>query len=100
MIKMLKLEEELRVSERYQKKFADPDENAIHVAAEAQEEVLRTFGVQDSELEDMLGVLRAAPALYPEHKEEICRIPHYRKFNRSARGQTLVFFKYLLIQAY
>jgi len=85
MIKMLKHEEELRKSERYQNLFANPDLNAVHVAAEAQKEVVTKFGFSDR-VDEVVDILRAAPKLYPDHKEAICRIPHYRKFNRSEQG--------------
>jgi len=46
--------------------------------------VVAEFGFCDNE-EEMLGMIRAAPALYPACPE-VRRIPHYQKFNRSANG--------------
>jgi len=83
---MLKREDELRLSDKYQALFANPGHNAIHIAAKAQEEVAEEFGYKGYEVGAIVDVIRAATAFYPEHKEEICRIPHYLKFNRSKKG--------------
>jgi len=84
MIKMLHREEELRKSDEILAKFGNPDKNAIHVAAEVQEQVVREFFFPD--VEDMVEIMRAAPAVYPECPE-IRNIPHYLKFNRSRDGE-------------
>jgi len=51
------------------------------------EVITEFFGKQTKEeMEKKLYQLRAAPALYPEKSEEIKRIPHYLKYNRSEQG--------------
>jgi len=84
MIKMLKREEELRLSEEIQEKFRNPDLDTIHVAAQVQERVVCEFGFHNNICE-MVDFIRAAPSLYPE-TPEVRRIPHYQKFNRVAEG--------------
>jgi len=84
---MLKREEELRLSDKYQALFANPGNNAIHVAELAQEQVADEFGYTGEEVSQIISVIRSAPAFYPEAKTEICQIPHYLKFNRSAKGK-------------
>jgi len=84
--KMLEREDELRLSKKYQDLFADPGHNAIHIAAKAQEQVAEEFGYNGADIPQIIDVLRAAPAFFPEQKDQICRIPHYLKFNRSSKG--------------
>jgi hypothetical protein len=84
MIKMLHREEELRLSDPIQKRFADPSVDTIHVAADVQLQVVREFGFND----DMVDMIRAAPALYPTCPE-VRRIPHYQKFNRAREGHLI-----------
>uniref|UniRef100_A0A6B2LE57 F-box domain-containing protein n=1 Tax=Arcella intermedia TaxID=1963864 RepID=A0A6B2LE57_9EUKA len=83
MIKMLKREDELRLSEEFQKKFAQPDLNTIHVASEIQEQVVKEFGFEDVKVG--VELMRTAPSLYPE-SQQVRRIPHYQKFNRAKDG--------------
>ena len=85
---MLKREDDLRLSPTVQARFADPSFDAILIAADVQEQVAKEFGFGDSEPMLRLGVdiIRAAPALYPEN-QEIRRIPHYLRYNRSRRGE-------------
>jgi len=85
MIKMLRREEELRLSEEVQKQFSDPATDTIHVAANVQLQVVREFGFN----EDMVEMIRAAPALYPTCPE-VRRIPHYQKFNRAREGALIL----------
>jgi len=72
------------LSEEIQQQFRNPNLDTIHVAADVQKKVVSEFGFQENE-EEMLGMIRAAPALYPACPE-VRRIPHYQKFNRSANG--------------
>jgi len=85
---MLKREDDLRLSPRVQALFNDPSIDTIHVGEEVQKEVITEFfGKQaKEEMEKKLYQLRAAPALYSEKSEEIKRIPHYLKYNRSEQG--------------
>jgi len=82
MVAMLKREEELRLSDAVQAKFSNPDNDAIHVAAHVQEQVIEEFGYKDKKAVDYI---RCAPGLYPKN-ELITRIPHYQKFNRARQG--------------
>jgi hypothetical protein len=84
---MLQREDDLRLGEKYQALFADPGNNAIHVAELVQAQVAREFGYEGKDAEEVVNVMRAALAFYPEEKPEICKIPHYLKFNRSAQGK-------------
>eukprot|EP01087_Luapelamoeba_hula_P010647 TRINITY_DN2825_c0_g1_i1.p1 TRINITY_DN2825_c0_g1~~TRINITY_DN2825_c0_g1_i1.p1 ORF type:complete len:388 (-),score=61.11 TRINITY_DN2825_c0_g1_i1:631-1794(-) len=84
---MLKREDELRLSPAVQARFADPSFDAIVIAAQVQAQVATEFGFVSPELHRLgIDIMQAAPALYPEHRADICRIPHYRKYNRSRRG--------------
>jgi len=83
MIKMLKREDELRLSPEVQLLFANPGFDTIHVASQVQEQVVKEFGYEN--VEEAVTMIRCAPKLYPE-SEEVCKIPHYIKFNRSKQG--------------
>lgn len=83
---MLIREDELRLSEKFQNLFADPGNNAIHVAELVQQQVADEFGYKGEDAPKIIDVLRAVISFYPEKKDEITKIPHYLKFNRSARG--------------
>lgn len=99
MKQMLQREDELRLGDKYQALFANPGapthscsssfvgNNAIHVAALVQAQVVEEFGYEGQEAEQAISVMRAALAFYPEQKEEICKIPHYLKYNRAAKGK-------------
>jgi len=81
---MLKREDELRLSDKYQEMFANPGKNAIHIAEIVQEQVAEEFGYTLPETKSqIIAVIRAAAAFY---SPEICSIPHYVKFNKSAKG--------------
>jgi len=84
MIQMLKREDELRLSPEIQKLFANPGFDTIHVAEEVQKQVVNEFGFEN--MEESLSFIRTAPLLYPE-SPEVCKIPHYMKFNRSKQGE-------------
>jgi len=78
---MLRREEELRLSKEIQEKFSNPALDTIHVAADVQLQVVQEFGYPN----DMVDMIRAAPALYPTCPD-VKRIPHYQKFNRARDG--------------
>jgi len=86
VLKMLQREDELRLSAKYQDLFADPGHNAIHIAALAQKQVAEEFGYSGDQMDQIVDVLRAAISFFPEKQTEICRVPHYLKFNRSKKG--------------
>jgi hypothetical protein len=85
--KMLQRDNDLRLSSEVQARFGDSRTDAIAVAIQVQEQVLSEFGFHaEDDRKDALAIMRAAPAIYGK---EMCRIPHYMKFNRARDGELL-----------
>jgi len=82
---MLIRENELRVSDEYQKRFAEAEKSSfeswLDVADELQRQVIREFHL-DEEMDDALLCFRCATQIYPELKS----IPLYVKYNRARDG--------------
>ncbi|CAF1332586.1 unnamed protein product, partial [Adineta steineri] len=87
---MLIRENELRISDEYQKRFHEAEQTSsstswLDVADELQREVIREFHL-DEEMNDALLCLRCATQIYPDLKD----IPLYTKYNRARDGDLQV----------
>lgn len=86
LIKMLRREDELRLSDAVQRKYADsPDDytSKEHVTLKVQHQVCREFGFT-SDLKEGLDLLRSASALFPGD-QELRDCAHWLKYNIVAR---------------
>ena len=83
--RMLIRENELRLSEEYQKLYADAERRSYSTWADVtdqlQREVIREFHL-DEEMDEALLCLRCATQIYPDLKE----IPLYVRYNRARDG--------------
>jgi hypothetical protein len=86
---MLRRENELRLSEETQEKYAaaeaSTDTDWLAVTEALQKQVVMEFGYDDS-MEDALYCLRCASQLYP-NDPAMKEIPLYVKYNRARDGQ-------------
>jgi len=82
---MLIRENELRLSDEYQKRYSDAEKTSfsswLDVTDELQRQIIREFNL-DEEMEDALLCLRCATQIYPDLKD----IPLYVKYNRARDG--------------
>ena len=82
---MLIRENELRLSEEYQKRYQEAEQKSslswLDVTDQLQREVIREFQLDD-EMEDALLCLRCATQIYPDLKD----IPLYVRYNRARSG--------------
>ncbi len=82
---MLIRENELRLSDQYQKRYSDAEKTSfsswLDVTDELQRQIIREFNL-DEEMEDALLCLRCATQIYPDLKD----IPLYIKYNRARDG--------------
>ena len=82
---MLIRENELRLSDEYQKQFSEAEQSSssswLDVVNELQKQVIREFHL-DEEMDAALLCLRCATQIYPDLKE----IPLYTKYNRAIDG--------------
>jgi hypothetical protein len=82
---MLIRENELRLSEEYQKRYQEAEQISssswLDVTDQLQREIIREFQLDD-EMEDALLCLRCATQIYPDLKD----IPLYVRYNRARSG--------------
>jgi hypothetical protein len=82
---MLIRENELRVSDEYQKRYDEAEtlssSSWLDVTDELQRQIIREFNLDD-EMDDALLCLRCATQMYPDLKT----IPLYIKYNRARDG--------------
>jgi hypothetical protein len=82
---MLIRENELRLSEEYQKRYQEAEQTSssswLDVTDQLQREIIREFHL-DEEMEDALLCLRCATQIYPDLKD----IPLYVRHNRARDG--------------
>lgn len=82
---MLIRENELRLSEEYQKRYFEAEKSSssswLDVTDELQRQVIREFNL-DEEMNDALLCLRCATQIYPDLKS----IPLYVQYNRARDG--------------
>jgi hypothetical protein len=82
---MLIRENELRLSDEYQKRYSEAEKTSLSswldVTDELQRQIIREFNL-DEEMEDALLCLRCATQIYPDLKH----IPIYVKYNRARDG--------------
>ncbi len=86
---MLIRENELRLSDEYQKRYKDAEQISssswLDLTDEIQRQIIREFHLED-EMDDALLCLRCATQIYPELKE----IPLYVRYNRARDGDLQV----------
>jgi hypothetical protein len=92
---MLILENELRLSEKYQQMYRDEAKYGLEgyccVTEKLQLEVIQECALLSPEPRQYgLYVLQTAELLYPEKREEIRELSLYRKFNRMMDGNLVV----------
>ena len=82
---MLIRENELRLSEEYQKRYQEAERTSssswLDVTDQLQREIIREFQLDD-EMEDALLCLRCATQIHPDLKD----IPLYVRYNRARSG--------------
>lgn len=82
---MLTRENELRLSDEYQRKFCEAEKTSLSswldITDELQRQVIREFNL-DEEMDDALLCLRGATQIYPDLKN----IPLYVRYNRARDG--------------
>jgi hypothetical protein len=82
---MLIRENELRLSDEYQKRYSDAEKTSfsswLDVTNELQRQIIREFNL-DEEMDDALLCLQCATQIYPDLKD----IPLYVKYNRARDG--------------
>lgn len=82
---MLIRENELRLSDEYQKRYAEAEKSSfrswLDVTDELQREIIREFHL-DEEMDDALLCFRCATQIYPDLQS----IPLYVKYNRARDG--------------
>ncbi|UJR26446.1 hypothetical protein I4U23_007776 [Adineta vaga] len=87
--RMLIRENELRLSDEYQKRFSEAEQSSssswLNVVNELQEQVVREFHLDD-EMDNAILCLRCATQIYPDLKD----IPLYTKYNRARDGDLQV----------
>lgn len=83
--RMLIRENELRLSDEYQQRYADAEQSSstswLNVTDQLQRQVIREFNL-DEEMDDALLCLRCATQIYSDLKD----IPLYVKYNRARDG--------------
>lgn len=88
VIRMLRRENELRLSEETQRRYAEAEQSGLHdwmrVTEKLQEQVCREI-IPEIDLATALRILRGAQALYPSDAE-VLSIPLYVKYNRNRQG--------------
>jgi hypothetical protein len=86
---MLIRENELRLSDEYQKRYTEAEKSSssswLDVTDELQRQIIREFNL-DEEMDDALLCLRCATQTYPDLKD----IPLYVRYNRAREGDLQV----------
>jgi len=86
---MLIRENELRLSNEYQKRYSEAENTSssswLHVTDELQRQIIREFNL-DEEMDEALSCLRCATQIYPDLKQ----IPLYTRYNRARDGDLQV----------
>ena len=85
---MLIRENELRLSDEYQKRYSEAETTSsswLAVTDELQQQIIREFNL-DGEMDDALSCLRCATQIYPDLKQ----IPLYTRYNRARDGDLQV----------
>lgn len=86
MAAMLAREQALRLSPETQSQYADLSLDHIAITTDLQIRVVREFGYPDSYVQ----LLRAAAQLYSRDELPFEALPHYVRYNRSAKGELSV----------